>query len=109
MKLLLDENLPVKLKYRFIEKGFSAFTVKDMNWLGKQNGELLQLFINEGFNVFITTDNNLSFQQNFKDYPVQALMIIAPDNTYPTLFDLLDQIIHSLKRKWVGPEIILHR
>ena len=107
MKLLLDENLPVKLKYRFIEKGFSAFTVKDMNWLGKQNGELLQLFIKEGFDVFITTDNNLSFQQNFRDYPVQVLVIIAPDNTYSTLFNLLNQIFDSLKRKWVGAEMIL--
>jgi len=35
MKLLLDENLPVKLKYRFIDKGFDAYTVRDMNWLGK--------------------------------------------------------------------------
>jgi hypothetical protein len=36
-------NLPVKLKYRFIEKGFDTCTVKDMNWLGSKNGELLQL------------------------------------------------------------------
>jgi predicted nuclease of predicted toxin-antitoxin system len=42
MKLLLDENLPVKLKYRFIDKGFDAYTVRDMNWLGKENGELFK-------------------------------------------------------------------
>ncbi|MGN6532725.1 MAG: DUF5615 family PIN-like protein [Ginsengibacter sp.] len=41
MKLLLDENLPVKLKYRFTEKGINAFTVRDMRWLGKKNGDLL--------------------------------------------------------------------
>jgi predicted nuclease of predicted toxin-antitoxin system len=29
MKLLLDENLPVKLKYRFVENGINAFTIKD--------------------------------------------------------------------------------
>jgi predicted nuclease of predicted toxin-antitoxin system len=29
MKLLLDENLPVKLKYRLIERGVEAFTVTD--------------------------------------------------------------------------------
>ena len=107
MKLLLDENLPVKLKYRFIEKGFSAFTVKDMNWWGKQNGELLRLFIEEEFEVLITIDNNLSFQQNFKDYPIQVLVIIAPDNTYPTLLTLLEKIISSLNRKWLGAEVII--
>ena len=42
MKLLLDENLQVKLKYRFEENGFETFTVKDMNWLGKQNGIIEQ-------------------------------------------------------------------
>jgi hypothetical protein len=29
MKLLLDENLPVKLKYRFLEKGIDTSTVAD--------------------------------------------------------------------------------
>ena len=43
MKLLLDENLPVKLKYRFIENGIEVFTARDMQWLGKENGELLDL------------------------------------------------------------------
>ncbi len=38
MKLLLDENFPVKLKFRFIEKGLEAYTLKDMKWIGKKNG-----------------------------------------------------------------------
>lgn len=107
MKLLLDENLPIKLKYRFTEKGLMAFTVKDMNWLGRQNGELLQLMIKEGFDVFITVDNNLSFQQNFKDYPIQVIVLISPDNTYQTLLTFLDKIIISLNRRWIGGEVIL--
>lgn len=60
MKLLLDENLPVKLKYRFIEKGLQAYTLKDLQWLGKKNGELLQLMLLNDFTTFITIDNNLS-------------------------------------------------
>ncbi len=30
MKLVLDENLPGKLRYKFIEKGSEAYTLKDM-------------------------------------------------------------------------------
>lgn len=36
MKLLLDENLPVKLKHRFKDFGWDVFTVKDMQWFGKK-------------------------------------------------------------------------
>mgnify|MGYP006275047183 CR=1 FL=1 len=41
MKLLLDENIPKKLKKDLLK--FEVFTVQDMEWNGKQNGELLQL------------------------------------------------------------------
>ena len=42
MKILLDENLPRKFK---IDLGgeHEIKTVRDMNWLGKKNGELLEL------------------------------------------------------------------
>jgi predicted nuclease of predicted toxin-antitoxin system len=39
MKILLDENIPTKVKFDFGE-GYEIFTVRDMNWLGKKNGEL---------------------------------------------------------------------
>jgi len=45
MKVLIDEQLPTKLKYRFTEPDFEVFTVRDIGWLGKKNGELLQLMI----------------------------------------------------------------
>ncbi len=67
MKLLLDENIPVKLKYRFIETGIDAFTIRDMKWLGKENGFLLKEMISKKFTAFITIDNNLSFQNNFSE------------------------------------------
>lgn len=51
MKILIDEQLPTKLKYRFTEHYFDAFTVRDMGWLGKKNGELLQSA--ESSNYFI--------------------------------------------------------
>jgi predicted nuclease of predicted toxin-antitoxin system len=57
MKLLLDENLPVKLKYRFLENGIDAFTTRDMNWLGKENGNLLKEMLSNNFTAFITYYN----------------------------------------------------
>lgn len=105
MKLLLDENLPVKLKYRFLENSLEAYTLKDMQWLGKNNGELLQLMTSHQFTTFITIDNNLSFQQNFNRYPLQVVVIIARDNTYETIIEVFDDILEQLRAIFRAPAL----
>lgn len=73
MKLLLDENIPRKLKNHLSE--FEVYTVREMNWDGIKNGELLKLMISEGFNVLVTADKNLQNQQNFNKYPIPVLTL----------------------------------
>ncbi len=63
MKLLLDENLPKRLKQNFAEH--EIFKVRDKNWNGIKNGELLKLMIAEDFDAFLTFDKNFQYQQNF--------------------------------------------
>ena len=41
MKLLLDENLPKRLKLDFTEH--EIYTIRDKGWNGIENGELLKL------------------------------------------------------------------
>lgn len=48
MKILIDENLPLKLKENF-GWNHEIYTIREMNWHGKQNGELLGLMILGGF------------------------------------------------------------
>ena len=48
MKILLDESLSRKLKSFFGSEN-EVFSVKDMDWLGKKNGELLRLWIENKF------------------------------------------------------------
>ena len=108
MKLLLDENLPAKLKYRFVDNGIDAYTIKDMQWLGKENGELLQLMILHQFTTFVTIDNNLSFQQNFNSYPLQVAVLIAMDNTYDTIMEFFPTIVETFQEKFTGPKAIIH-
>jgi len=105
MKLLLDENLPVKLKYRFLENSIEVLTARDMDWLGKENGELLNLMIENNFTAFITVDNNLSFQNNFADYPIA----VAHDNTYDTIMEIFDKIILCIKENDKGLKIVIHQ
>ena len=44
MRVLLDENLPKRLKLDLPE--YDVFTVRDMGWSGVKNGELLKLMLN---------------------------------------------------------------
>jgi hypothetical protein len=68
MKILLDENLPKKLKPEFSVDD-EVFTAQRKNWNGKKNGELLGLMTLEGFDTFITidkTDTLLPYLENLK-------------------------------------------
>ncbi len=51
MKILLDENIPAKIKFDF-GPDYEVHTVRDMGWLGRKNGELLGLMTFNGFNFF---------------------------------------------------------
>jgi len=96
MKLLLDENLPKRLKNDFPEH--SVYTVSDLGWNGKTNGELLKLMIEQQFEALITFDKNLQYQQNLFKYPFPVIVLNASDNTYLTLSSLVPKIKLILKR-----------
>ncbi|MFN3490193.1 MAG: DUF5615 family PIN-like protein [Emticicia sp.] len=91
MKLLLDENLPKKLKYRF-SPNFSVQTVSDLGWQGKQNGELLSSMIQEQLQVLITSDKNLRFQQNLENLNICVIILMTKDNRYETVKDFVIHI-----------------
>ena len=96
MKLLLDENLPKRLKKDFGE--FEVFTVRDKNWNSKKNGELLELMLAEDFDVLITFDRNIEHQQNFEKYPITVFVLIAENNTYPILSELVPNIKKQIEK-----------
>jgi len=97
MKLLLGENLPKKLKQDF--PNHTVFTVRDMNWQGKKNGELIQLIIENNFDALITFDKNLQYQQNFQKYSIPVILLNSSDNTYLTLKNLIGKINFVLEEK----------
>jgi predicted nuclease of predicted toxin-antitoxin system len=95
MKLLLDENLPKKLKNDLSQH--EVYTVRDMGWNSKKNGELLKLMLSKHFDVLLTFDKNLQFQQNFEKYPICVIVLNAEDNSYLTLHNLTPQILTLLE------------
>jgi len=55
MKLLLDENLPIRLKLQF-PKNIIVITVNEMGWTSMKNGDLLHIMENNKFDGLITSD-----------------------------------------------------
>lgn len=76
MKILFDESLPRKLKADF-GPGYEVKTVRDMDWLGKKNGELLGLIIFNGFDFFLTIDKNLKYQQNLHKFDITYFFVVS--------------------------------
>lgn len=97
MKILFDENITKKLKLDLPE--FDVWTVSEMGWKGKKNGELLREMLIEGFESLITGDKNLEHQQNFKDYPIPVIVLNTRFLFYKDLQPLASQITSFLQNQ----------
>lgn len=107
MKILLDENLPKRLKFRLLEQNHVASTVREMGWNGKKNGELLGLLTFSGFEVLITSDKNLIHQQNLDEFKVSVLLLNIKANRYPYIQPLLDDILQALNTELTERFVII--
>ncbi|MEO5673272.1 MAG: DUF5615 family PIN-like protein [Chitinophagales bacterium] len=96
MKILLDENLPRKLKADF-GAGYEVKTVKDIGWLGKKNGELLKFIGSSAFDYFITIDKNLRHQQNLDKIGFTIFLLLAINNRRETLQQLIEKVKEKIK------------
>ncbi|MCE2936841.1 MAG: DUF5615 family PIN-like protein [Bacteroidota bacterium] len=90
MRLLLDENLPKRLKQDF--KEYEIYTAADKGWTGISNGKLLGLLTENKFDALVTFDKNLQYQQNFTKYTIAVIVLNAPDNSYATLKELVQKV-----------------
>ena len=91
MKILLDENMPAKVNYNFGD-AHEVRSVRDMQWLGKKNGELLGLAAFNGFDILITLDRNLRHQQNLDKVGLKFIIILAKNNKPETIQPFVEKI-----------------
>jgi len=96
MRLLLDENLPKRLKLDFT--AYEIYTVRDKGWNGIKNGELLQLLLASNFTALLTFDKNLQYQQNFIKYTITVFVLSATINSYEVLTKLTPKIKERLNK-----------
>jgi len=93
MRLLLDEQVPRRLKGSFA--GHDVQTVREMGWNGKSNGELLALARDE-FDAFITLDRKLEYQQNITEEDIPIIVLITRRNNIEYLQPLVPKGLQAL-------------
>ena len=94
MRILLDENLPRKLKQAF--PGHLVTTVGEMGWSGKKNGELLKL-AEEVFEVLVTVDKSIQYQQNFTNRQLILVTLIVAHNQISYLLPMIPRVLKELQ------------
>lgn len=90
MRVLLDECVPRPLRTHF--PAHDVWTIRDMGWAGKKNGELLALMAANGFEVLLTVDRNLRFQQNLTAAGVAIVIMVAASNRLPDLLPVVPAV-----------------
>ncbi|CAN5581775.1 hypothetical protein BH10ACI3_BH10ACI3_17640 [soil metagenome] len=104
-RVSLDENLDRRLKSYF-SSDFDVISVPDLGWQAKKNGELLIAMRENGLDILLTSDRNLSFQQNLVDAGVQVAIILAFDNRLKALVRSIDQIETGLRDLTASDEYV---
>lgn len=72
LRILLDENMPVR--FRFLITGHHIETVRYCSWLGKQNGDLLRA-AQEEFDVLVTVDKHMPDQQYLSQFNIALIVL----------------------------------
>jgi hypothetical protein len=93
--VLLDENLPAKLKYR-LQDVCEIYTVNDKGWNTLDNGELINAMQEDGFDYLVSSDKNLKYQQHLAKYTMGFIVLNVSTNNYETILPLVLQNKRSL-------------
>ena len=79
--MLFDQGTPVPLRdYLAQDQVETAF---ERGWSTSTNGELLARAEQEGFEIFITTDQNLSYQQNVN--ALRVAIVVLTSTSWPRI------------------------
>ncbi|MPZ14591.1 MAG: hypothetical protein GEU73_09245 [Chloroflexi bacterium] len=99
MRVLLDESVPRGLKAEL--PGHEVWTVAEMGWTGRKNGELLRL-ADERFDVFVTMDRHLPAQQNLGSLRLSIAVLLARSNDITDLRPIMPKLRAALDTVQAG-------
>jgi hypothetical protein len=99
VRVLLDENLPRKLKR--LASDLDVSTVQELGWAGTRNGRLLSL-AEKQFDAFVTTDQGIPHQQNLASFRIGVILLLAKSNRFVDLAPLIPQIVQAIRETSPG-------
>ena len=102
IRVLLDENLPRKLKWSLDAE---VVTVPERGWGGFKNGRLLRLAASE-FDVLLTMDRGMEYQQNLREIDLCLMVLSALSNDIDDLLPLAPSINAAFAK--VVPGRLIH-
>lgn len=101
MKVLLDHNLPHKLRIALEELGgHGLFTTSFLGWSHLKNGELLGEAEAAGFEVFVTGDRTLVLEQNLAARRISIIALSA--NNWPIIKAFVPRIHTAIEQATPG-------
>lgn len=83
MRLLLDANLPHKLRFHLPDHDVAI--PREMGWQNLKDRDLLNPAATQGFGALITMDHSMQHQQNLRNHNIAVVLLCAPDNDLDTL------------------------
>ena len=103
MKVLLDENIDVRLKKHLLQF-HEVYTVNDMQWKGIKDGELLKLILHYNFDCWIVVDKNIPY---ILQLPCLIIVLNVFRNTLKNLIPFIPQILLLLESSTLNTLVIL--
>lgn len=94
MQLLLDHNLPRKLKNHL--SPHQPVLTGELQWEALKNGQLLAV-AQQTFDVLLTADTNIYHQQKVEMYDIAVIVLRAYDNSYESLQPLMPDVLSLLE------------
>ena len=83
MRILLDHNVPAGV--RVFLAGHEVLTIVEMNWPPQlENGALLRMAEAESFDVLVTSDQNITYQQNLEGR--KLALVVLGSNIWPIVW-----------------------
>ena len=92
MKVLFDQGTPVPLRQHLSRH--TVETAYEKGWSDLKNGDLLARAETEGFDVLITTDQNLSHQQNLTGRRISVIVLMT--TSWPRIKEHFSLVVQAL-------------
>ncbi len=90
MRVLLDEDVPIRLRLYF-QSEVEVETVAYRGWKGLKNGALLRA-AQEYFDVFVTMDDSLPDQQFLPQFELGVVILRASSKTLEGLVAMVPEL-----------------